>query len=345
MQIKPYQAEAFINNIANNNEIFCCLVYGVESGLVSIRSKKIATKIAPDLSDPFLVVNLNEKQLDEDKGRLADEFAAISMLGGRKVIIVDGGNKITESLKIIFEPAKNQKDFKIVGDNFIVILAGDLDKSSSLRKFAEGSSYIAAIACYEDDAATIATIIRQKFKEQNFTFDNDAVEILLDKFGKNRQIILNEIDKLILFMGEKRHITAGILQENIADVTDISAFQFVEEFANRDVRKSIFCLEKIFAEKTSPITIIRFLTNYFGKLSLVQDNIKNGSSLDLEMKIQNIFFKQQPAFKKHLNIWNQKAIANLLVKLQDLEIKCKNSNSDSELLLSAFVGFVLMKKN
>jgi len=349
MQIKPYQAEAFINNIAHNKDIFAVLVYGPESGLVSIRAKKIATTIVTDLSDPFLVASLNEKQLDEDKGLLADEFASISMLGGRKLIMVDGGNKMTESLKIIFEAPKSkdkkQNDFRVIGENFIVIAAGDLEKSSSLRKFAEASPYIATIACYEDDVATISAIIRQKFKAQNFTFDNDVVEMLLNKFGKNRQIILNEIDKLALFMGDKRHISADILQATIADIAEISAFQLVEEFASRDVKKAIFFLEKLFTEKTSPITIIRFLTNYFGKLSLVKHNIKNGSNLDLEMKIQNIFFKQQPTFKKHLNIWNEKSISNILIKLQELEIRCKNSNFNSELLLSAFVSFVLMKKN
>ncbi len=343
MQIKPYQAEVFINNIANNKEIFAVLVYGPELGLVSIRSKKIATSIVADLSDPFLVASIGEKQLVEDKGLLADEFASISMLGGRKLIMVDGGNKMTESLKIIFEVGKKQTDFRIIGDNFIVISAGDLDKTSSLRKFSEVNPYIATIACYEDDVATISAIIRQKFKEQNFTFDNEVVEILLNKFGKNRQIILNEIDKLALFMGKEQHISAEILQATIADIAEISAFQLVAEFANRDAKKAIFFLEKLFTEKTSAITIIRFITNYFGKLSLVKNNIKNGGNLDLEMKIQNIFFKQQPAFKRHLNIWSERAISNLLIKLQELEIKCKNSNFDSELLLSAFINFVLIK--
>jgi DNA polymerase III delta subunit len=91
--------------------------------------------------------------------------------------------------------------------------------------------------------------------------------------------------------------------------------------------------------------ILRFLVNYFTKLLLVKANIKNGSNLDLEMKIQSVFFKQQPIFKKHLNIWNEKAISNLLLKLQELEIKCKNSNFDSELLLTSFINFVLLKKS
>ena len=346
MQIKPYQAESFINNINNNREIFAVLVYGPESGLISIRSKKIATSIVADLSDPFLVVSLNEKQFDEDKGLLGDEFAAISMLGGKKLIMVDGGNKITDSLKMIFESPKKvpkKTDFKVVGDNFILISAGDLDKNSSLRKFCEANPYIATIPCYEDDSATVSAIIRQKLKDQHLTFDNEIIEMLLGKFGKNRQIILNEIEKLALFMGNQRHITADILQANIADITEISAFQLVEEFANRDAKKALFFLEKLFTEKTSPITILRFLSNYFGKLILVKNNIENGSNLDFEMKIQNIFFKQQNTFTKHLNIWNSRAISNLLIRLQELEIKCKNSNFDSEILLASFINFSLIR--
>ncbi len=344
MQIKPYQADAFINNIAGNKEIFAVLVYGPEAGLIQMRSKKIATSIVADLSDPFLVVSLNEKQFDDDKGLLADEFAAMSMLGGRKLIMVDGGNKTTDSLKMIFDAGKD-KDFKLIGDNFILITAGDLDKSSSLRKFAEANPYIATIACYEDDAATISGIINQKLREEKFTFDGEVVQILLNKFGKNRQIILNEIEKLSLFMGKEKHITAEALLENIADMAEVSGFGLVEEFANRNLPKTIFYLEKLFAEKTSAIAIIRMLGNYFGKLNLVKANIENGSNLDLEMKIQNIFFKQQPAFKKHLSMWSSKTINSLLIKLQELEVKCKNSNFDSELLLASFINFVLMKKS
>lgn len=369
MQIKPYQAEAFINNIANNKEIFAAVLYGPESGLIQIRAKKIATSIVPDLSDPFLVVSLNDKQFDEDKGLLADEFAAISMLGGRKLILVDGGNKTTESLKMIFEAPKKAKkldeqdDFKcspylggssfvadktmgvhFAGDNFILITAGELDKSSSLRKFAETSPYIAAIACYEDDENVLSGIINQKLRELNFVFSNDVPKILVEKFGKNRQIILNEIEKLDLALGTNRKLDEDILQSYISDVAEISAFAFVEEFANRNLEKTIFYLEKLFAEKTSAITIIRLLASYFNKLLVVKTNVENGSSLEIEMRNQNIFFKQENSFKKHLQIWKPKAINTLQFKLQELEIKCKNSNFDSETLLLSFVNFVLMKK-
>jgi DNA polymerase-3 subunit delta len=342
MQIKPYQADSFINNIAQNKDIFAAVVYGPESGLISIRSKKIATSIVENLSDQFLVANVSEKKVEEDKGILASEFSSITMFGGRKLIWVTGGNKITESLKLVFDGGKN-KDFSPLGDNFILISARDLDKSSSLRKFAEQSLHIASIACYEDDAATISAIIRQKFKEGNFTIENGVIEAFLNKFGKNRQIILNEIDKLIIFMGDNKHISMDILEQNIADIAEISAFELVKSFADLDLKKSMIFVEKLFAEKASSVMITRLLSSYFMKLALVKSNIEDGSNLELEFKIQNIFFKQQPSFRNHLNIWSTKAIGDILRRLQDLEIKCKSSNTNDELMVSGFINFVLNK--
>jgi DNA polymerase III subunit delta len=340
MQIKPYQAQNFINNIAQNKEVFGALLYGPEAGLVEIYGRQIAKAIVADQSDPFLIANLSATKLDEDKGILADEFASMSMLGGRKLIKVEGSNKVTESLKMVFDGKKN-KDFQPAGDNFVLICAGDLEKNSSLRKFTQNNPFIASIACYEDDEGTIANIVAQKFKEQGFTFDKDAIAILLGKFGKNRQIIVNEIEKLALFMGAKKHISAQILQDSIADIAQISAFGLVENFADRNLAKCQFFLDKLFTEKTSPITILRFLNAYLNKLILVQNNLAQGANLALEMKIQGVFFKQEQAFKKHLQIWPAARLNNISLKLQELEIKCKNNAFDGQILLAAFVNFAL----
>ena len=46
--------------------------------------------MVPDLTDPFRVTDLDEQTLDSDPARLFDEAAAMSMLGGRRVVRVRG---------------------------------------------------------------------------------------------------------------------------------------------------------------------------------------------------------------------------------------------------------------
>lgn len=154
MKIPPYQIDAYIKTIATNREIFGAVVYGPESGLTSIRAKLIGESIVSNLSDPFLVTNLSDKQIDEDNAILFDEFVSIPMLGGRKLIFVrDAKDKICDAIKAIFE---NKKP---AGENFILITCGELDANSKLRKFAESSPNLACLASYEDDARDRKSVV------------------------------------------------------------------------------------------------------------------------------------------------------------------------------------------
>ena len=69
------------------------LVYGPDEGLVRERSIKIAKQVVEDLQDPFLVANIDADKLKSEPGLLSDEVAAISMMGGRRVIRIEGANE------------------------------------------------------------------------------------------------------------------------------------------------------------------------------------------------------------------------------------------------------------
>jgi len=75
------------------------LIYGRDEGLVRERADKIARQIVEDLRDAFQVATIEPDKLKSEPYLLADEAAAISMMGGRRVIRVDGaGENVTAFL-------------------------------------------------------------------------------------------------------------------------------------------------------------------------------------------------------------------------------------------------------
>jgi DNA polymerase-3 subunit delta len=345
MKVPPFKIDSFINSISKNKEIFGALVYGPESGLVSINSSKISKEIVCDPADPFLVTNIDPKKLDDDNALMVDEFVSISMLGGRKLIRVSGAtNKVTSSLKLVFGENKKGQDFKQpIGNNFILISAKELESSSSLRKFCENNPYLATIACYEDNESTIRKIIVDKLRSCDLQVQDGVVDVIINKFGKNRLVILNELEKLAIYSCDNEIITIDDALNVVADISQISSSEFVNYFADLNLNKSNYFLEKLFSERVNCVMIIRYLSSYFIKLYTVKFNITNGSSLDKEIKSQRIFFKQESAFKRHLNIWDLNIIEVLLVKFQELEIKFKSSGTNAELILSSFNNFCFLK--
>mgnify|MGYP001205425638 FL=1 len=338
MKIAPFKTDEFIKNIGQNKDICGVLIFGPESGLTSIRSKEITTKIVPNLSDPLLIREFSVKQVEENGNNLFDEFFSISMFGGKKLIKVNqANNKITKNIKALFEVESKS-------DNFILIIAGELDSSSSLRKFSEKSPKIATITCYEDNIVTISNIVRSEFAKYSIKIESGVVEYINSKFSKNRLIILNEIHKIITYLGDKKNLTLKTAQNLLSDISEVSINEFVNYFAVLDLQKSISILDQIYYQKINPIVIIRYLQNYFFKLYKIAANIEGGSNIEAEIKTQRIFFKEQDFCRKHNKIWKIKSIEKMLMRLQEVEIKCKKNHENCQNIFNSFVNMAYLTK-
>ena len=115
------------------------LVFGSNNGLVRERADRLAKSVVPDLNDAFRVADLGADVLRKDPARLGDEAGAISMFGGRRVVRV---RDATDGLADLFQGYVSDP----IGDAFLVVEAGELNKTSSLRKLFEGAKAAASSA-------------------------------------------------------------------------------------------------------------------------------------------------------------------------------------------------------
>ena len=79
MKLSYRDIDAQVKNLSPQYQ--AVLIYGPDEGLVRERATKIAKQVVEDLQDPFLVANLDPDTLKKEPGQLADEVAAISMMG------------------------------------------------------------------------------------------------------------------------------------------------------------------------------------------------------------------------------------------------------------------------
>lgn len=333
MKIPNFQIENYIQKIAEE-KIAGCLVYGPEESLVNYRFDIIAKKIVRDLSDPFLVTNLSKGRLMEDKAILADEFFSSPMLGGRKLIMIKDVDIVAGlALKLLFD----EPDFFKKSENFILIQAGDLDKNSSLRKLAELNPHFVSLACYEDDDRVIKNFISVELTKRQIRRSPEVIELLADKFGKNRQIILSELDKLSLFLGEEKNLTLEIVDKLVNSESELSIHEFVMSFASQRFSLASIQAEKLFKDGVEAVTIIRFLSNYLQKVYMAKVEISLGGDFELAVKSQRLFFKVEAGFKKHLKELSLDFLVKKMRELEVLEIKIKGGVIAARALFLAFL--------
>lgn len=198
------------------------LVYGPDRGLVSERATLFAKRSGLPLDDPFSVIKLDANDADQE-GRLLDEARTVSMFSEKRLVWVRGVGSQTTLAKdvaaLIAEPPT---------DTIILLEAGDLKKTSALRKAVEDGRSAMALPCYADDARGIDGLIDESLQKAGLRISLDARQLLKANLGGDRLATRGEIEKLILFCSGKQEIDVEDVRQLIGDVAALNADDIVD---------------------------------------------------------------------------------------------------------------------
>ena len=341
MKISSYQVENYIKKIADE-KISGCLLYGPEPTITRFRFEVIAKKIVNDLADPFLVSQLSSEKIKEDKAILTDEFYSIAMLGGRRLIMIkDCDANTVQALKILLsDPQYGRKS-----ENFILIQGGDMDKSSALRKLVEESQFLMAIPCYEEDATSLRKSVTELFVENDIIAENEIINLMVKNFGKDRNLIVNEVSKIKNYLGDEKKLSLEIFKKITSSNQDENLQDFAVQFASKNYEWCFLRAEKAFEGGNESILLVRNLINYFSKLYNAKVSIENsGKSIEEAVKSAQIFYKIEADFRRNLQSLSLKFIAKSLQSFEKLEINLKKGNMSSRLVFLSYIRGYLIKK-
>jgi len=294
--------------------IAAVLFYGPDQGLVRERAEACAKSVVPDLSDPFRVSEFSDGALESDPARLFDEAAAISMLGGRRVLRVRAaGNALAK----LFDDFLDDH----VGDALVVVEAGDLAKSAALRKTFEEADAGAAIACYPDSSDTIAQVVRSALKADGLSIQPDALDEAVSRLGSDRGITRREIEKLALYMRGQKEVSAQDVLAIMGDESEARLEAVMDAAGEGNYATLDRELERLWTAGTSPAQIIRVALSHFQRLLLAKIAQARGESIDSVMRRgwPPVHFSRVNSFKAQATRWSEQRLGEACDLLLETE--------------------------
>ena len=294
------------------------LVYGLDGGQVRQRVSTLAESwLGKD--EPMGKFELAADELREDPARLADELAAMSLMASRRVILVrEAEDAILDTIRhALTQRAK---------DNFLVLYATDSLAGTKLRDWAERSAEIASIPCYKDEGAALDTLIRDALRGYGLRIGPDVLRYLSSQLSGDRQVILNELEKLSLYVDdEAEEITIEDAAAVIGENNDKSLDDFCAAVAGGDMVSLCRLSDRLQAEGMAGLMLVRALMRYITRLEQLAMARASGQSLDaaIESLRPPVFFKAKPALKAHAQRWNAAMCTEALARLQILELDSK----------------------
>lgn len=352
------------------------LFYGPNAGRIQEYAGRAVRAIVEDISDPFRIAHLTAADLKEDPARLADEAAALTMTGGRRVVRVRGvGDAQTEAFVNCLEVA--------FGDSLIVAEAGELAKSSKLRKLFEASPACAIAACYEESDADMEALVIGHLRQYGLSVTSEARDYLLHCLGEDRLVTRQELDKLVLYKGPRSilpdrtddgadpHDTgdggdvyamrdrwaagaSDIMQIELADVRACigdSASQGLDSICDAmalgDPAGLDRQIQRAYDGSISTIAILRAASNHLLRAQMAMASLDTGASIDMALRNLRppVHFSRAQLFRKQLGLWDSIRIARALDMLLEAEMACKTTGApDHSLCRRALLQVAFMSR-
>ena len=300
------------------DKIRAVLIYGPDAGQVDEYCDRATEKLEIEKDNLFA---LDSDELREKQDALFAESCSPSMFGGRKMVIISNAS---------------DSDAKLISDLVnhsglcasVVITAGDLRAGGGLRSLFEGADNLAALACYTDDAKSLATLIRRELSAasgiQQIT--PDAMAYMTSHLGGDRGITRGFLAKIALYVDDKKTVELDDVEKCLPDTGAANTDDFLYSLTAGHVQQTMTALDRLLYNGVLPNVLVRMLDRHFKRLltAVVQG------------QLPRLFWKVAEKFNQAMKIWTEPEIVAVLRRLNELEQQLRTTGMPAEILLRDF---------
>ncbi len=311
------------------------LIYGPNTGLVSERAKKFAASSGVDLDDPFSLIRMDADSAAGNPNKIAEDAHTIGMFGGTRLIWISGTTlkNLAKSLAPVLTTPPE--------DAWILIEAGDLKKTSPLRKSVEQSKTAIALPCYADDDRSINQLIDEEIQRAGLGIEPAARDLLKSLIGADRRASRNEVEKLCLYAQKDEVITEVHVEAIVGDASAFAIDEVLDAASTGEINLVQNTLARLLDTGTHPSVIANAAQRHFQSLHKARSEMeisRQGAQSAVSRMRPPLMFRRKNMVTNALNIWNTKALTKALERLDKASFETR-ANAE---MASAIIGMALM---
>ncbi len=218
----------------------------------------------------------------------------------------------------------------------------NLNKNSKLYKTIEKNAVVVETKKLYDNQ--LPAWIQNYLKDQKYSIEPKAVQLLAEAVGSDLSRLSNELDKLCINVARETPINEALIEQYVGISKDYNVFELQNAIAQRNREKAykIIAYWESNPKKQPLMPTIAMLFGYFVKLLLAtQETDKSDQNLAKVLKINPFLVKDYKAALQNFNSNNLLEAISLL-RITDLQAKGIEAGGNSEAeILREFVFKIL----
>ncbi len=303
------------------------LLFGEELFLLDNMLRKIKNAFGD------LIKGINYINIDENSYKsLISEIETPAFGFEKKLIIVKNSNLIGKDGKRKNIEIQNFRDklieyLKINSNNInssvvLVFVEDDVDSRLKIYKALEE---IGTVCKFDFQKPTqIKSRIKAICSGYKVNIDDSTMQYFIESCGTNMQELINEIRKLIEFVGENGKITIEDIDNLSTKKFESIIFDLTDNLGKKDIKKSLEVLHNLIYAKEPVQKILITLYNHFKKLYLTKkaEEYRKDMVETLGLKPNQTFLVNK--YKAQARMFSEKDLRRIVQELCDLDFNYKS---------------------
>ena len=174
----------------------------------------------------------------------------------------------------------------------LVSMESNIKKDAFLRSLSEKAR---GIACHPPFDKDLPGWVQTRTKKQGKTIDNEAVDLLIDRTGKDTAFLDSAIEQLALFTGRETRIQPSHVQALLGRSVQVDTFCLLDLLLEKKLRSALENLETLLREGARIYEIIGALSGQLDRLGKARRLIDEGfpyETIAAELRLHPFFARR-----------------------------------------------------
>lgn len=314
-------------------------IYGEVPELVEKKSNEIVESYLNEKKDDFNYIKYN--LYDTSFNQIIEEALTMPFISEKKAIVVKNafiftGEKVSKDIQPNNEQV-NEFLEKYDGENFIIfeVYQNKLDERKKITKTLKKTSKLAKVEQMSEQE--IKNWIKNKLHENFKDIKQDALDLFIELTGINFNIVSQELEKIILFLGERTTINKKDVEEIINRSLEQNVFLLTEYIQKGKKYKAIQLIKDLIVMKEEPIKLLALITsNYrlYYQCKILSRKGYSGQQIAKTINVHPYRVKLALNQVKHYQLTH---LLNIIDQCAETDYKLKSSYMDKQLILELFI--------
>lgn len=277
--------------------------------------------------------NASISKYDLSEGLLDDALEDLNTYGlfsDKKIVIINNFDKMDPLLNNIEELLKYVENSSSLNLLFVVS-----DKYDDRKKIIKDLKKKMEFIKISTDSVEFTKSCLEGYK-----IENGVINLLVNNTLGDVTRLYNECNKLKTYKINDKYISKDDVEElsfkKLGDSTEIT-FQFSRALAEKDKKSALILYQELLNYKIEPLSIIGLLASQFRIMyqvkSLEEKNMRNDEiASSLKEKPYRI-----TKTRELTRYYSKKEILDLMIKLEDIDLKIKTTSVDANTLVQLFI--------